>query len=234
MLPFGPEPTPRRVELHRLATELRALIDLLVRTDASTESLAQSADTLAAVVAALEEHGSRPGWTGFAETANAGDLVGDDEARLGFFDHSPLIGLGNAIAPPIRLEIVDGVVRGEATFGPAYEGPPGHVHGGIVAASFDEVLGMTQSLSGKPGMTARLDVNYRRPTPLRTPIRYEGHLDRVDGRKIFTKGMSFHGETDALLAEADGLFISIDFERFAQAAQAARATVDEPDAPDRA
>ena len=169
MLPYGPEPTPRRAELHRLATELRALIDLLVRTDASTDALARSADTLAAVVAALEEHGTRPGWTGFAETANAGDLVGGDEARLGFFDHSPLIGLGNAIAPPIRLEIVNGVVRGEATFGPAYEGPPGHVHGGIVAAAFDEVLGMTQSLSGKPGMTARFIRAEK--TALRSPDR---------------------------------------------------------------
>ena len=34
-------------------------------------------------------------------------------------------------------------------FGAAYEGPPGSVHGGIIAAAFDEVLGMTQSLMMK-------------------------------------------------------------------------------------
>ena len=52
---------------------------------------------------------------------------------------------------------------GTATFGAAYEGPPGCVHGGFVAAAFDEVLGSTQSLSGEPGMTGRLTVNYRSP-----------------------------------------------------------------------
>lgn len=221
MLPYGPEPTPRRAELHRLALELRALMDLLVRTDAPTEALTQSADALAAVVTSMRAHGSRPGWTGFAESANAGDVVLDDDSRLGFFDHSPMIGLGNAIAPPVRLEIIDGAVHGDATFGAAYEGPPGCVHGGIVAAVFDELLGMAQSLSGRPGMTARLDVNYRRPTPLRTLIRYEGRLDRVEGRKIFTKGSSFHGVTGELLGEVEGLFISIDFARFAEAARVA-------------
>ena len=42
------------------------------------------------------------------------------------------------------------------TFGSAYEGPPGCVHGGYVAAAFDEMLGFVQSLGGNPGMTARL------------------------------------------------------------------------------
>ena len=225
MLPYGPEPTPRRAELHRLARELRALIDLLVRTDAPTEALTLSADALAAVVTSMRAHGRRPGWAGFAESANAGDVVLDDDSRLGFFDHSPMIGLGNAIAPPVRLEIIDGAVYGDATFGAAYEGPPGCVHGGIVAAVFDELLGMAQSLSGRPGMTARLDVNYRRPTPLDTLIRYEGRLDRVEGRKIFTKGSSFHGVTDELLGEVEGLFISIDFARFAEAARVAAGAV---------
>ena len=38
------------------------------------------------------------------------------------------------------------------TFGSAYEGPPGCVHGGFVAAAFDEVLGFVQSLGGQPGL----------------------------------------------------------------------------------
>ncbi len=56
-------------------------------------------------------------------------------------------------------------VIGHANFGVAYEGPPGYVHGGIIAAAFDEVLGMAQSLTGNPGMTGTLSIRYRRPDP---------------------------------------------------------------------
>ena len=86
------------------------------------------------------------------------------------------------------------------------------MHGGYVAAAFDEVLGFANALSGNPGMTGTLTVRYRRPTPLHTELRFEAHYDRSEGRKIFTSGQLFAGET--LCAEAEGLFISVDFERF--------------------
>ena len=105
-------------------------------------------------------------YEGFAEAANAGE-------PFGFFDHSPMLGRANPLAPPIRLWLEGDRILGTATFGAAYEGPPGCVHGGYVAAAFDEVLGSTQSLSGSPGMTGRLTVHYRKPTPLadRAPVR---------------------------------------------------------------
>ena len=96
-----------------------------------------------------------------------------------FFDHSPMLGRANPLAPPIQLWVEGDVLRGRATFGSAYEGPPGCVHGGYVAAAFDEVLGSTQSLAGRPGMTARLTVNYRSPTPLHTELQ----LRRPGGRR---------------------------------------------------
>jgi acyl-coenzyme A thioesterase PaaI-like protein len=132
------------------------------------------------------------------------------------FDSSPVIGLGNPVAPPLRLAVVDGHVEGTATFGSAYEGPPGHVHGGIVAAAMDEVLGMTQSLSGSSGMTGTLSIRYRRPTPLHQEVRFFGRVVRVDGRKIYTTGTLTAGDT--LCVEAEGLFISVDFERMRQMA----------------
>ncbi len=63
-------------------------------------------------------------------------------------------------------------------------------------------------------MTGTLTVRYRRPHPLHTRIDFEGELLRIEGRKIFTAGRSSaHGE---LLAEAEGIFISIDFTKLAQ------------------
>jgi acyl-coenzyme A thioesterase PaaI-like protein len=111
------------------------------------------------------------------------------------------------------LEDTDDVVYGTVTFGSAYEGPPGCVHGGYVAAAFDELLGATQSMSGAPGMTGRLTVNYRSPTPLHAELRFEGRIREVEGRKIFTEGQ-LYAPDGTLCAEAEGLFIRIDFSIF--------------------
>ena len=97
------------------------------------------------------------------------------------------------------------------------------MHGGYVAAMFDDLLGLAQSVSGKHGMTGRLTVHYRSPTPLHTELRLEGWLERADGRKILCRGTLHHG--DVLCAEAEGLFITVDFsklEKMVAAREAAR------------
>ncbi|HXC53019.1 MAG TPA: PaaI family thioesterase [Candidatus Limnocylindrales bacterium] len=188
----------------RLAANLRIIIDRLVTSDAPEEQLARAADAAASFAESLAGHPHRQRMWGFAESANAG--VG------AFFDQSPLIGLSNPLAPPMTLEARGDRVYGEVCFGSAYEGPPGHVHGGFVAAAFDELLGFTQSLTGNPGMTASLTVRYRRPTPLHVTLRFDAGVDRVDGRKIYASGRVLSGET--VTAEADALFVSVDPERF--------------------
>lgn len=202
---------PRRLELRRLADATRSLIDRLVATGAPEEALARAADHLEAALAELVAHPQGRLYEGFAEVGLAGAV--DDHDPNSFFDHSPIIGTANPLAPPVRLVIADGVVRGTVRFGAAYEGPPGSVHGGYVAAAFDEVLGMAQSLSGSPGMTGTLEIRYRRPTPLHRELRFEATLDRQDGRKLFTSGRLYAGEQ--LTAEAKGLFITVDFAKIA-------------------
>jgi acyl-coenzyme A thioesterase PaaI-like protein len=201
------DPSPRRAELIRLSEAVRGVLHRLVQTSAPVPLIAEAADRIEEVVALLAEHSTASIYEGFAESANAGE-------PFGFFDHSPMLGRANPLAPPIELRLEDGRMIGRATFGAAYEGPPGCVHGGYVAAAFDEVLGSTQSLSGAPGMTGRLTVHYRSPTPLHTELRFEGELVSVTGRKILTKGELFAG--DVLCAEAEGLFISINFSKFAE------------------
>lgn len=122
------------------------------------------------------------------------------------FERSPIAGRSNPIAPPMHLEVDGDVARGHAVYTSAYEGPSGFLHGAFVAAAFDEVLGFAQMLSGSAGMTGTLTVRFRRPTPLLRRIDYEGGVDRVEGRKIFTWGRSTcDGE---LLSEAEGIFIA--------------------------
>jgi acyl-coenzyme A thioesterase PaaI-like protein len=124
------------------------------------------------------------------------------------FDYSPLIGRSNPLAPPIDVEAdAEGNVTARVVFGSAYEGPPGCVHGGYVAAAFDEVLGYAETFSGAPGMTGTLNVVYRTPTPLHTEVVFHAKITRVEGRKIFVHGTLHAGER--LCAESDAIFVSI-------------------------
>jgi len=194
-------------ERRRLADAMRRVIELLVRSDAPEAELRVAADRLEDYARHLETHPRNPRYEGFAESSPAGDVGA-------FFDQSPIIGRANPLAPPLSLEAVgDGTrVRGHARFGAPYEGPPGCVHGGWVAAAFDEVLGFAQSLTGTPGMTGTLTIRYRRPTPLETDLHFEARVERSEGRKRFVQGtVTAAGQ---LTAEAEGIFVAIDPARF--------------------
>jgi acyl-coenzyme A thioesterase PaaI-like protein len=194
-------------ERRRLARAMRRVIQHLVESGAPEKELSAAADALEAFGDRLAKHPHENSYEGWAETSPSGDVTA-------FFDKSPIIGLSNPLSPPITLEsdADNDRVLGHVNFGSAYEGPPGCVHGGWVAASFDEVLGFANSLTGNPGMTARLTVQYRNPTPLHTDLRFEGAVDRVEGRKIFASSQLYAGEL--LTAESEGLFISVDPEKF--------------------
>ena len=198
----------------RLADAMRLVIERLMPSDAPEAELRRAADALETYADALAAHPRLRYVHGFAESANAGDVAA-------FFDQSPLIGLANPLAPPMTIAKTGArTAEGSVTFGSAYEGPPGHVHGGFVAAAFDEVLGFVQSLSGRPGMTGTLIVRYRRPTPLHTPLRFTGEYVRSEGHKLYTEARVHAG--DVLCAEAEGIFVSIERARF-EALEAQRA-----------
>jgi len=200
-------PSPRRAEMHRTGDALRRIIERLHGSPAPVEELAVAADELERLADRLDAFPGGSLYEGFGESPLAGR---DPHA---FFDHSPVLGRANPLAPPIELWVDDDVMRGRVTFGSAYEGPPGCAHGGYVAAAFDEVLGSTQSLAGRPGMTGRLTVNYRSPTPLHTELLFAARVVEVSGRKTLTHGTLHAG--DRLCAEGEGLFIAIDFTKLA-------------------
>jgi acyl-coenzyme A thioesterase PaaI-like protein len=190
----------------RLAGAMRLVIERLVPSNAPEEELRRAAEGLERYAEALKAHPRLKNIHGYPESANAGDVGA-------FFDQSPFIGLANPLAPPITIgKSGERGIHATVTFGSAYEGPPGCVHGGFIAAAFDEVLGYVQSLSGAPGMTGTLTIKYRQPTPLHTELYFEAEILRVEGRKIFTKGRLYAG--DVLTAEADGLFISVGESKF--------------------
>ena len=182
----------------RLADEMRRIIGCLAVVRPPAEELRQAAEAAADFADRLEQFPRRQrSW----EISEAVLLPRD------FVAFSPVSGRSNAIAPPVRLTVVDGAggahIEGEVSFGSAYEGPPGHVHGGLVAAMFDELLGFAQL---GPGFTATLTVRYLRPTPLNRRLTLRAAVEHIDGRKRTIRGTC---ELDGVvLSEAEGLFIA--------------------------
>jgi hypothetical protein len=132
-----------------------------------------------------------------------GRVGGDDGALL---ERSGISGRSNPLAAPVQWVAHDDHFVGWATYSPAYEGPVGHVHGGFVAAAFDDLMGSAQTLSGIAGHTGTLTVKMLRPTPLNKRIDYTAGVDHVEGRKIFVWA---HSSCDGeRLAEAEIVFIA--------------------------
>ena len=126
-----------------------------------------------------------------------------------FFPYSPLVGRLNPISPPATMRRVATdehfEIHGEVTFTSAFNGPPDCVHGGVIAALFDELLGSTCVVNGIGGYTGTLTVVYRTPTPLGTALTLRGWLDRSERRKVFAAGTIHSGDT--LCVQAEGIFV---------------------------
>jgi acyl-coenzyme A thioesterase PaaI-like protein len=99
------------------------------------------------------------------------------------------------------------VVTARCTVHGMFQGPPGRVHGGVVALIIDELMGMVNRIVGRRAFTARLQVNLRAPTPVDTELTFRAWEHEVDGRKVVIRA---EGRLDdALIVEADALFIEV-------------------------
>ena len=197
-----------------LADAVRELMHNLAATDAPEEELLSIAEQVRESARRFAVQPVMDNPPGVAEMSLAAGMEV-------FRDRSPVVGMANPLAPPAEL-VVDHdakTVTGDVFFGAAYQGAPGCVHGGFVAALFDEALGMATIFSGQPGMTGWIKVSYRSPTPLETPLRISARMDDFTGRKIMTSAELMAGDT--LVAEATGLLITIPNEKFSQLRNAA-------------
>jgi acyl-coenzyme A thioesterase PaaI-like protein len=120
-----------------------------------------------------------------------------------------LPGMGSLLLPPWTMSRYDpdGVeMRGH--FSRFHVGGNGAVHGGVLPLLFDHVFGMVVHAAARPiSRTAFLHVDYRKITPIDTPLVVRGHVAATEGRKAFVRGELLDGDT--LLAEANGLMIRL-------------------------
>lgn len=187
------------VAKRRVANAIRQLTEVLVTSSPGTEKMHAIAEQLELTA---EEFGGASRIYGRFDWARSGE-----HGNFGQVSHelNPMAGWSNPIAPPINNWIDGDMALGTCQCGWAYEGPPGSVHGGFVAAIFDQFLGMAQVLGGQPGMTGYLHINYHQRTPLNTELKLEGKLIKVERRKTIMRGEMYAG--GVMTASAEGLFV---------------------------
>lgn len=178
-----------------LAESVRDLVDATIRTEADAATVAAVKRDVDAAVARLRRH-QIDGAFGVRHT-RSGESVGWGNA---------VIGIRNALAPPVTTRRDDdGTVRAEFQLGAAYEGPPGHVHGGVSAMILDHLLGEAASPDRTPRFTGSITVRYLRATAL-GPLSAEAARTRTDGVKTFCSGHI--ADADGITVEAEGVFIT--------------------------
>ncbi len=176
-----------------IGEDLRSIADLL--TTRAVDAAAHDA---------LAEH------LGAAREVLAGaELVERNELAPGVHHDriGPMRGIESVVAPPLVFgEPVtrDGVsvVNAIARCGARYEGLPGLVHGGIVAACFDEVLAVALRDAGGGGLTRELTIRYRRPIGLEDPLVFTAWIEHDDGRRAFGRAACHVADTPHADAEA--------------------------------
>lgn len=174
---------------------VRDLVDAAVRTKVGAQDIVEATAALEAITASLRrDQREEPQALLHAETQRPVVWT------------NPVVGLRNALAPPLVIEHTeDGRCWSEFELGAAYEGPLGWVHGGICALVLDQVLGEVASGGSQPRYTGTISCRYRRGTPL-GPLRVEAYIDRTEGVKTFARGQI--SDADGVTVEAEGVFIT--------------------------
>jgi acyl-coenzyme A thioesterase PaaI-like protein len=146
-----------------------------------------------------------------AAVEKLGGLGQPDQVRLAVGKRpvvwgNPVTGFRNAIAPPLVVhQDPDGLWWSEFELGEQYQGPPGWVHGGVLAMVLDQLLGEAASDGlTKPLFTGTITLRYLRGTPLGR-LRAEAAIERTDGYKTFVSGHM--SDAAGKTVEAEGIFI---------------------------
>jgi acyl-coenzyme A thioesterase PaaI-like protein len=202
-----------------LADELRAITVALVSREVAPGAVAEALPLARALREKLQGPLRARWWE-----QEVGSPMRSAGARRSFQDMSPLRGILNPVAPPLAMDSEqgpDGVrLVGRVRLSRAYEGPPHGVHGGIVAALFDEMLGAAQNLAPPVGVTAKLEVRYRHVTPIEEDLRFDAWVEENRVRRLTTRATCHAGST--LTADARGLFVRVDFAEVEQYMSARR------------
>jgi hypothetical protein len=188
-----------------LTDDVRELIQAALRTDADHDSIAVARAAIRTATDVLR-----------SKERDETQVVRYSVGGRPVVWSNAVIGLRNAIAPPLTIQHDDDASRcwSEFTLNGAYEGPPGWAHGGVCALVLDHVLGEAASAGlTKPLFTGTLTLRFVRGTPLGR-LRAEAAVERTEGVKSFVSGHL--SDADGVTVEAEGIFITPSWARAAE------------------
>jgi uncharacterized protein (TIGR00369 family) len=100
----------------------------------------------------------------------------------------------------------DRSISTKVTLGLSQQGPPGYAHGGASAALLDEAMGSAVWSAGHQVVSVNLQVNYKKPLPLETPVWVNAKIDNIEGRVIYASS-TISLEDDTILVTGNGVYV---------------------------
>ena len=130
-----------------------------------------------------------------------------------------ICGLENPIGLHLHLyETEPGVVESTYFAPDHFQGYPGMLHGGIVAAIIDEVSGRSHMgsdpLNPRFMFTAKLEVKYRQNVPIGKMLKIIGRAGKSRSKSAEAWAGIYDAETNEILAEGNVLLINVPQEQF--------------------
>ena len=103
----------------------------------------------------------------------------------------------------LRFEVRDdGSVAAQFDCDAHYQGYTGHVHGGVVALLLDAAMTHCLFARGLPGVTARMDLRYRKPVAVGVVATVIGRLDNAKPPLYIVAGELWQDDAKCVTATA--------------------------------
>ncbi len=130
-----------------------------------------------------------------------------------------ICGLENPVGLHLHIyETEPGIVETTYTAPEHFQGYPGVLHGGIVAAIIDEISGRahmgSDPMDPRFMFTAKLEVKYRKNVPIGIPLKIIGKAGKAKARSAEAWAGIYDAGTNELLAEGNTLLINVPDEQF--------------------
>lgn len=139
--------------------------------------------------------------------------MANDDAVNTATDHG-CFGCGeqNPIGLHLKFHRVGDAVQANFTPKKVHEGYAAMMHGGIVSTLLDEAMSWAVIDRGHLAVTAKMDVEFKRPIPVTKPLLVIGRVD-CDRRRLVDAAGELRSESGELLAAAHAVFMRVSQEQ---------------------
>jgi acyl-coenzyme A thioesterase PaaI-like protein len=134
-------------------------------------------------------------------------------------DYCFICGMQNPVGLHLHIyETTPGEVEASYVAPDHFQGYPGVLHGGIVAALIDEISGRahmgTDPLDSRFMFTAKLDVKYRKNVPIGRELKIVGKAGKSKSRSAEAWAGIYDAGTGELLAEGNTILMDVSGDQF--------------------